>query len=244
MPGFETPARAVVIGASGGIGGALVQALARRDDISEVVAMSRSGRNPVGQKIAPGPDIDVADEESVRAAMGELSSGEPPRLVFIAVGLLSDGDALQPEKSYRHQTMSAFQRVFAVNTFGPALVARHAIDLMPREGRTLLAALSARVGSISDNQIGGWHAYRASKAALNMLIRNYAIEVGRRNPDFIAVGLQPGTVDTALSKPFQGSARKILSPEDSATRLVEVLAGLGPEASGKLYDHAGASIDP
>jgi len=244
MPGFETPARAVVIGASGGIGGALAQALASRADISEVVAMSRSGNNPVGDKILHGPDIDVTDEESVSAAMDRLSQDDPPRLFLIAVGLLSDGDRLQPEKSYRHQNMSAFQRVFAVNTFGPALVARHAIDLMPREGRTMLAALSARVGSVSDNEIGGWHAYRASKAALNMLIRNYAIEVGRRNPDFIAVGLQPGTVDTALSKPFQGSARTILSPQDSATRLVEVLAGLGPEASGRLYDHAGQSFAP
>jgi len=228
MPGFETPARAVVIGASGGIGRAIAETLARRDDISEVVAMSRSGRNPQGAKITSGPDIDVTDESSIEAAMGALKEGDAPRLVFNAVGVLSDGEGLQPEKSYRHQNMQAFQRVFAVNTFGPALVARHAIDLMPRDGRTILAALSARVGSVSDNQIGGWHAYRASKAALNMLIRNYAIEVGRRNRAFIAVALQPGTVDTALSKPFQGSAHTIFTPD----------------ASGKLFDHSGAEITP
>ncbi len=244
MPGFETPARAVVIGASGGIGYSVAETLARRDDISEVVAMSRSGRNPQGEKIIAGPDIDVTDEASIKAAMEALKGGEAPRLVFNAIGILSDGDALQPEKSYRHQNMQAFQRVFTVNTFGPALVARHAIDLMPRHGRTLLAALSARVGSVSDNQIGGWHAYRASKAALNMLIRNYAIEVGRRNKAFIAVALQPGTVDTALSKPFQGSANTIFTPEESAAKLVDVLARLGPDASGKLFDHSGAEIAP
>lgn len=242
MPGFQTPSRALVVGASGGIGGAMAQALAARDDISEVVCLSRSGRHPQGDKCVAGPRIDIADEASIIEAFTAMKSDDAPRLVFIAAGILSDGEALQPEKSYRHQSFEAFNRVFTVNTFGPAMVARHALDLMPREGRTLLAALSARVGSISDNQIGGWHAYRASKAALNMLIRNYAIEVGRRNKDFIAVGLQPGTVDTALSRPFQGTAKTVMTPEESGKRLVAVLAGLTPGSSGKVFDHAGEEV--
>lgn len=243
MPGFDTPSRAVVIGASGGIGSAVARALAERDSIREVVAMSRSGRMPDADKITAGARIDVTDEASVAEAMATLKD-DPPRLVFVAVGILSDGEALQPEKSFRQQSMDAFERVFRVNTFGPGLVARHALDLFPRSGRGVFAALSARVGSISDNQIGGWHAYRASKAALNMLIRNYAIEMGRRNPDFVALALQPGTVDTELSKPFQGSAHRVFSPDESARALVEVMAGLGPEASGSLYDWQGARIEP
>ena len=244
MAGFAEPLRVVVVGASGGIGAALSEVLAARDDVSEVVTLSRSGRGPVGAKITAGPQIDVTDEASVAAAFAELAAlpGEAPRLMLVAVGILSDGEALQPEKSYRHQSRGAFERVFAVNTIGPALVARHALDLLPRQGRTLFAALSARVGSISDNGIGGWHAYRASKAALNMLIRNYAIEVGRRNPEFVAVGLQPGTVDTDLSRPFQTSAKTILTPYQSAKGLVATLAALGPEASGNVYDWQGERV--
>lgn len=242
MPGFQEPSRAVVIGASGGIGGAVATELAARIDISEVICLSRSGRMPEGPKLVAGPTIDVTDETSIASAFEQLKSGPPIRLVFVAIGILSDGEGLQPEKSYRHQTLQAFERVFAINTFGPAMVARHALELLPRDGRTMLAMLSARVGSISDNQIGGWHAYRASKAALNMLLKNYAVELGRRNKEFISVGLQPGTVDTELSRPFQSSARQIMTPQESAQRLVSVLASLTPDQSGSVFDHAGEFV--
>ncbi len=243
MAGFVTPARAIVVGASGGIGGALVEVLAARDDISGVIALSRSGRAPKGEKIVAGPPIDMTDPESIAAAFAAVGpAGGEVRLVIVASGLLSDGEALQPEKSYRHQSLEAFRRVFDVNTFGPALVAGQAFDLMPRQGRAIFAALSARVGSISDNRLGGWHAYRASKAALNMLIRNYAIEQGRKNSAFIAVGLHPGTVDTGLSRPFQGAAKRIFTPQESASHLVDVIAGLKASDSGGVFDWDGEAV--
>ncbi len=232
---------AVVFGTSGGIGGELARLLAGR----------RSG--PVfGVSRSPAPQIegvtalraDLTDEASLLAAADQIKATGAPDLVIVASGLLSDGNALQPEKSYRHQTFDAFQKVFAANTFGPALAAKHMLPLMPRKGRAVFAALSARVGSISDNRLGGWHAYRASKAALNMLVRNYAIEQGRRNDEFIAVGLHPGTVDTQLSKPFQGNVpdRKLFTPEYSASALLGVLDKLGPEDSGKVFDYAGQPV--
>ena len=140
--------------------------------------------------------------------------------------------------------MASFERVFRVNSFGPALVAKHFIPIMPRKRRGVLAMLSARVGSISDNQIGGWHAYRASKAALNMLVRNYAIEQRRRNEQFIAVSLHPGTVDTGLSKPFQSNVPgdKLFTPDQSAAYLLDVIENLSPEHSGKAFDWAGIEI--
>lgn len=232
--------KVVVFGASGGIGSALCEALAARPEVSEIHALSRSGAGPNSAKVKIG-QADILDEENLAASARAIG---PVDLVIAATGLLSDGGALQPEKSFRHQDLEAFRRVFDINTFGPALVAKHFLPIMPRQGRAIFAALSARVGSISDNHLGGWHAYRASKAALNMLIRNYAIEQARRNPDFIAVGLHPGTVDTDLSKPFQGNVpdKQLFTPQQSATYLVNVIMGLTPADSGKVFDWAGQEI--
>lgn len=235
--------QAVIIGASGGIGGALVDGLVANPDVAQVHALSRSGRAPSHDKVIAGT-IDLLDEASIAAAAHSVEQTGAPDLVLIAAGLLSDGNSLQPEKSFRHQDPAAFQRVFAINTFGPALVAKHFLQIMPRSGRAVFAALSARVGSISDNRLGGWHAYRASKAALNMLIRNYAIEQARRNQDFIAVSLHPGTVDTALSAPFQTNVpdQQLFSPQQSAAHLLDVIAQLKPGDSGKAFDWAGKEI--
>ncbi len=224
--------KAIIIGASGGIGAALADRLEQADGFDAIVRLSRSG---------PGGPIDLTDEASVAAA---AEAAGPADLVIVATGLLSDGDRLQPEKSFKHQSMAAFEDVFRINTFGPALAAKHFIPNLPRKGRGVFAALSARVGSISDNRIGGWHAYRASKAALNMLIRNYAIEQARRNPDFIAVGLHPGTVDTALSEPFQSSVpdKQIFTPAESAAHLLNVIDGLTAADSGKVFDWAGKEV--
>ncbi|MEM1105729.1 MAG: SDR family NAD(P)-dependent oxidoreductase [Pseudomonadota bacterium] len=231
----------VIFGASGGIGKALVSQLVGRG-AGPVIAVSRS----------PVPDLegatklngDFTDEAALAEIRDAVVDVGAPDLVIVASGLLSDGDALQPEKSLRHQDLGAFEAVFAANTFGPALVAKHMIPAMPRKGRSVFAALSARVGSISDNRLGGWHAYRASKAALNMLIRNYAIEQGRRNPDFIAVGLHPGTVDTALSKPFQSNVpdKKLFTPDHSAAALLTVIDGLTADQSGQVFDYSGARV--
>ena len=234
---------AVIIGATGGIGRAFTTALAGRSDVEQVHALSRSGAVVTDAKVTSG-QIDILDEASIIAAAQQVKAFGAPALVIIASGILSSGADLQPEKSYRQQTLTAFEQVFAVNTFGPGLVAKHFLPIMPRQGRAVFAALSARVGSITDNRLGGWHAYRASKAALNMLIRNYAIEQARRNPDFIAVALHPGTVDTALSTPFQSNvpAAQLFTPERAATALLDVIDSLEPAASGKAIDWAGIEI--
>ncbi|MEO1321446.1 MAG: SDR family NAD(P)-dependent oxidoreductase [Pseudomonadota bacterium] len=235
--------RAVIIGASGGIGGALVHQLAARDEVDFVHALTRSDARFTSSKVKAGA-IDLMDEESIAAAAETVSQAGALDLVIVATGILSNADGLKPEKSMRQQERAAFERVFAINTFGPALIAKHFIPIMPRKGRAIFAALSARVGSISDNRQGGWHAYRASKAALNMLIRNYAIEQARRNEDFIAASLHPGTVDTALSKPFQSGVpdKQLFSADQSAAYLISVVDQLTPADSGKAFDWAGKEI--
>ena len=235
--------RAVIIGATGGIGRAFVSQLAARPDIEAVHALSRTGTADPDAKVK-ADKIDLTDEASIAACAAAIAAEGHPELVIVAAGILSDGAALKPEKSYKQQDLSAFERVFAINTFGPGLVAKHFLPIMPRSGRAVFAALSARVGSISDNRIGGWHAYRASKAALNMLIRNYAIEQSRRNQDFIALSLHPGTVDTALSKPFQSGVpdKQLFTAEQSATYLLSVIEQASPADSGKAFDWAGKEI--
>lgn len=230
----------VVFGASGGIGQALVAGVVGRGH--RVITVSRSGAAPVDGEKALQADFTV--EAEIEAVATEIKTIMEPDLVIVASGLLSDGDRLQPEKSYRHLSLEAFERVFAANTFAPALIAKHMLPIMPRKERAVFAALSARVGSISDNRLGGWHAYRASKAALNMLIRNFAIEQGRRNPEFIAVGLHPGTVDTGLSKPFQSGVpdKQLFSPEHSAAQLLDTIERLGQDESGRVFDYAGQPI--
>jgi len=234
--------RVVIIGSSGGIGAALTRAWAARDTVEHVYAISRSGQGPVGPKIE-ALKADILDEASLEASAARLAGAGAPGCVILATGTLST-EKVRPEKSYRQQNMGNFQHVFAINTFGAALVAKHFLPVMPRQGRAIFAALSARVGSLSDNHLGGWHAYRASKAALNMLLRNYAIEQARRNPDFIVAGLHPGTVDTALSQPFQSNVPvgKLFSPDQSADYLVKVMDQLRPQDSGQVYDWQGKVI--
>lgn len=234
--------RAIVFGAAGGIGAELVAQLCDRKDISRVHAVSRKGVAESGKIVSHTSDITV-DSDLARLADG-LRCRDDIRLIIIATGILSDGKDLQPEKSYRQQTLQAFEQVFRVNTFGPALVARHFLPLMPRDGRAVFAALSARVGSIEDNRLGGWHAYRASKAALNMLLRNYAIEQARRNDQFIVAGLHPGTVDTGLSQPFQSNVPdgQLFTSAAAAAHLLKVIDGLSPTDTGKCFDWAGKEI--
>ncbi|GAA0663609.1 SDR family NAD(P)-dependent oxidoreductase [Sphingomonas insulae] len=228
-------ASAVVIGASGGIGAALRDAIADEGAHAVVHALSRSGETP----------IDIEDEASVAAAAARIAAGPPPALVIVATGLLHDGDRL-PEKSYRELDGAWLAKTMAVNAVGPALVAKHLLPLMPKQGRTVFAVLSARIGSISDNRLGGWYGYRMAKAALNQLVRTLSIEEKRRNDRSIVVGLHPGTVDTALSKPFQGNVRPgtLFTPDRAASQLLDVLDGLKVPDSGKLFDFEGNEVAP
>lgn len=234
---------AVVFGSSGGIGRALAEGLVRRGGYGRVFAVSRSGAPVDG---AEAIAADFLDERALADAAARIAVAGPVRLCIVTSGILSDGADLQPEKAARQQSLAAFERVFAANTFAPALIAKHMLGLMARKERSVFAALSARVGSISDNRLGGWHAYRASKAALNMLIRNYAIEQARRAPGAICVGLHPGTVDTPLSAPFQSGVAegRLFAPGEAAGHLLDVIDALGPDDSGRCFDWAGKEVLP
>lgn len=232
---------AAVFGASGGIGKALVEGLAA-GGVSKIHAGSRSGAAPDGDGIIPFR-FDYDDPASIADALEGMRE-PPPTLVIVATGVLTLDDGSGPEKSLKQIDAETMARTLMLNTVGPALVAKHMLPLFPRDRRSVFAALSARVGSISDNRLGGWHSYRASKAALNMLIRNYAIELGRTHEQATVVGLHPGTVDTRLSEPFQGNVpeSQLFTPERSANHLLDVISALTPTDSGKCFDWKGEEI--
>ncbi|NLR72318.1 SDR family NAD(P)-dependent oxidoreductase [Novosphingobium sp. ERN07] len=232
--------RCAVFGASGGIGAALVELLAARGDVSEVHALARKELSYNG-KIVPHR-FDLADEESIAQAAAAMSA--PLDLVIVATGRLVRKNGTGPEKSWRALDAAGIAELYAVNAIGPALIAKHVLPLLRKDGRPVFAAISARVGSITDNRLGGWHAYRASKAALNMMVRNFAIELGRLNPVALAVSLHPGTVDTELSRPFQRGVtpEKLFTPEQSARHLLTVIDGLTPFDSGKLFAWDGTEL--
>ena len=225
---------AIIIGANGGIGNAFAENLENRGNWL-VHRLARSGQ----------PSVDICDEGSIADAANRLKqSGCVPDLVIVASGLLHR-DGKGPEKSLNELDAQWMLENFTINAVGPTLIAKHFLPLMPRDRRICFAALSARVGSISDNRLGGWYSYRASKAALNMLIRNLAIEWQRKNPQSVIVGLHPGTVDTNLSAPFpsrQATAR--FTPADAAERLLNTLEVLLPEQSGQLFGYDGEPIAP
>ncbi|WP_179505688.1 MULTISPECIES: SDR family NAD(P)-dependent oxidoreductase [unclassified Sphingomonas] len=231
-----------VFGASGGIGAALVAALAARDDIAVVHA---GARRPIAATAKVRPfTFDYGDEPGVAQACEALARSGPLDMVLVATGQLTLPDGSGPEKSVRGLRGAALAQQFAVNTIGPALVMAQIPTLLPRDRRGVFAVLSARVGSISDNRLGGWHGYRAAKAALNMLLRGLAIELARSHPQAVAAALHPGTVDTALSAPFQRgvSPDKLFTPDYSANAMLAVLNKLKPADSGKLWAWDGAEI--
>jgi NAD(P)-dependent dehydrogenase (short-subunit alcohol dehydrogenase family) len=244
LQSFSSPINACVIGASGGIGDALSRQLAADPGVAIVHAGARRSLNGSTKRL-PFP-LDITDETMIAAAAQIIGDTGPLHLIIIATGLLHDGEALQPEKSYRMQSADAYARAFAVNAIGPAMVAKHFLPLLPRKERSVFAVLSARVGSISDNRTGGWHAYRASKAALNMIVRNLSIELSRSHPEAVAVALHPGTVDTGLSAPFQRNVAegKLFTPDYCAEQLLSVIDSLSPTDSGNLFGWNGEQIAP
>lgn len=244
LDSFGDDLSVAVVGSSGGIGSAFLAALESAPSVACVTALSRAAFSPRSPK-THWLEIDLEQEDSIAAAAEAMRDAcDELHLVIIATGLLHDGARMQPEKSWRSLEVANLQRAFAVNAIGPALVAKHFLPMLARDRKTAFAALSARVGSIEDNRLGGWHAYRASKAALNMLIRNLAVELSRRNGQAFCVGLHPGTVDTGLSKPFQANvpADRLFTPTAAALQLLAVLDRLSPGDSGSLFAWDGQRI--
>jgi NAD(P)-dependent dehydrogenase (short-subunit alcohol dehydrogenase family) len=234
--------RAVVFGASGGIGAALVQLLADDAQCTQVFAGARVSPASASVKITPFA-FDLLDESTIRDAATLVTQSGPPDLVIVATGLLHDG-ALQPEKTLRALNAKNLLRSYQINTVGPALIAKHMVFRLPRDRRAIFAALTARVGSITDNRKGGWHSYRASKAALNQLIRTASIELALKHPQALCVGLHPGTVNTRMSTPFQAAvpAAQLFSAAQSAAHLLRVLDGLAPAQSGRVFAWDGQEV--
>lgn len=243
----------MIQGASRGIGAAFVRALAAAPEIRRIVATSRAPedspalqavRREIGERLVTVV-LDVTDEDSVAAAAGRVAAQvETLSLVINCAGLLHDGEGLQPERRLSEVSPDALGRSFAVNAWGPLLVAKHFARLLPRRERAVFASLSARVGSIGDNRLGGWYAYRASKAAQNMFTRNLSIELPRRHRGTLVVALHPGTVDTGLSAPFQSRVpeEQLFDPDRAAGRLLAVIAGLTGEDNGGFFAWDGKRI--
>ncbi|MGB0238637.1 MAG: SDR family NAD(P)-dependent oxidoreductase [Cycloclasticus sp.] len=230
------PENIAILGASGAIGSAFTMLLSEKYTNASMFAFSRNGA---------AYSIDYSSEASLAEAAELAAKEKPLDLVIVANGILHD-EGLMPEKSLRDLSAKNFHRVYEANTITPALIAKYFLPKLNRDQPSIFAALSARVGSISDNQLGGWYAYRASKAALNMIIKNAAIEVGRRNKHAIVVGLHPGTVNSDLSKPFQSNVAdgKLFTPDYSAEKLLDVLENLSPEQTGKCFAWDGKEVLP
>lgn len=215
---------ALVLGATGGIGAAVADALAAQ------------GVNVTGLSRRDG--LDVTDADAVNRVLGAVTG--PFDLIFVAIGVLApDGGA--PEKALAAVDAQAMQDVFAVNAIGPALILRHAARLLSKDARGVVGVLSARVGSIGDNQIGGWYSYRASKAALNQIVHGAAIELGRSHKQAICVALHPGTVETPFTADYAGRHKTVPAGE-AARNLIEVIQTLTPDQTGGFYDYAGQEI--
>ncbi len=226
----EAASVAVVFGARGGIGAALVAELKASQRFAHVFAVSRAD------------GFDLTDEASIARVIEAAAARGEIRLALDATGFLHDG-AQTPEKSLRDLDAQKLARAFALNAIGPALIMKHLLPRFPRKGRSVFATLSARVGSIGDNRLGGWYGYRASKAALNQLVRTASIELARRAPEAVCVALHPGTVRTELSAPFVGDAHDAVMPAQSADHLLRVIDGLHAGDTGGFFDWRGERVE-
>ena len=232
LASFPAGAVAVVVGASGGIGGAMADAIEASGAFGRTVRLSRRS----------DPPLDLEDEETMARAAAWLAGLDAPvRLVVNATGFLH-GDGIMPEKALSRLTPEGLERNFRVNAIGPALLMKHLLPLLPREGRSVFATLTAKVGSISDNRLGGWHSYRAAKAAHNQLLRTAAIEVARRWPEAVLVALHPGTVRSDLSEPFSKAGLDVRAPEAAARDLLHVIDGLAPSDTGSFRSYDGGAL--
>lgn len=231
MQSLENGYRAIVLGASGGIGGALLSYFEADPRCALALPLSRSVDG-----------LDITNETTVREVAARLEAQRGSfDLIFNATGALTV-DGAGPEKSIRAIDEVQMARQFAVNAIGPTLLLKYFTPLLRRDRRSIFASLSARVGSIGDNRLGGWISYRASKAAHNQIIRTAAIEIARTNPQAIIVALHPGTVETELSQQFS-KGKDLFTPQQSAARLMETIDGLTPAQTGQFFAYDGSRIE-
>jgi NAD(P)-dependent dehydrogenase (short-subunit alcohol dehydrogenase family) len=221
------PLNIAIFGSSGAIGQALCIQYANKENIENVFAFSRKEDNLNHKNITP-KTVNYLDEDSLQKA--SLSIEVKLDVVIVAIGQLDN-----PEKSIRELSANKFIDMFNANTIPTALIAKYFLPLLYRDRTTKFASLSARVGSIEDNHLGGWYSYRASKSALNMILKGLSIEQKRLNPNSIVFGLHPGTVDSKLSKPFQKKGKEYFTPEFSAEKLVKVIDGKTTDDDGKIF---------
>ena len=242
LSSFGEAINAVVVGASGGIGRSITSQLAGMENIHRICALSRTPIESTNK--VTNHFIDLEEERSIEfaARFAKRVFGDI-QLVIVASGLLHD-KAMKPEKALRQIDKDNFARSMAVNAIGPALIIKHFAPLMPYSCKTVVAVVSARVGSISDNFLGGWYAYRASKAAVNQIVRTTSIEIARKNHEAVVIALHPGTTDTDLSKPFQGGVAKsrLFSPDQSAECMLRIIDDVSAADSGKLLSWDGSEL--
>lgn len=252
IPDLPGKADVLICGASQGIGLALCAALLARDDVRQVWAASRQATGSNGLAALAGQygerlqrvDCDARQERSLEGLAREVSATcEHLHLVISTLGILQE-DGAQAEKSLAQLDLAGLQASFNSNTFAPVLLLKHLLPLLRKQPATF-AALSARVGSIGDNRLGGWYSYRASKAALNQLLHTASIELKRLNPASTVLLLHPGTTDTQLSRPFQANvpAERLFTPAFSAQCILEQVARHGPAHSGTFWAWDGQPVE-
>lgn len=234
-----------IIGSSGAIGNSISKLLKSEISVESVYNFSRTAISESSEK-EKNIYIDIENEDSIIESIKKIPKDIKFDLIFVATGILHNDKDIYPEKSIKDISGNKLKKVLMVNTIGPALIGKYFIPFLNKNNRNVFAILSARVGSISDNKIGGWYSYRASKSALNQIIKNFSIEIKRSNPNSIFVGLQPGTVNSNLSKPFQKNvnSKNLFSPDYSAKKLLDVINNLSNEDTGKLFAWDGEEIQP
>lgn len=242
---LKPPRQVAVLGASGAIGSALVAHAAAMSSVQSVCAAARSPIITSDSKVACFQLQDYREEDLAALRNHWRITGFAPDLVIVACGLLHDAET-RPDKSFVQWSAAGFHRLYEANCVVPALAIKHLLPAMASDRPGVFAALSARVGSISDNRLGGWTHYRAAKAALNMVIRSAAIESSRRNPAHVVIVLHPGTVDSPLSRPFQAgvAADRLFTAEFAAEHLLRVIASREAVHSGHCFDWKGAAVPP
>jgi NAD(P)-dependent dehydrogenase (short-subunit alcohol dehydrogenase family)/flavin reductase (DIM6/NTAB) family NADH-FMN oxidoreductase RutF len=240
------PECVLVIAASGGIGEAYCKSIVAQFPDVQLIRMARNA-NKLSPLVANVLDIevDLSDDDSIDSAIAALPQNIPIDWIFVASGWLHD-EQMKPEKTYRSLTRKQLMHSYNINAVGPTLFISRLLAKVDKKHPIKIGVLSARVGSVSDNRLGGWHSYRASKSALHMLIKNIAIECNNSRKPMTIVGLQPGTTDTALSAPFQKSLTEaqLQTPEFTAEHLIKVMKVLEKDDSGKLFDFEGLQFEP